>query len=489
MTKKTYLRRLKSALNGVSKEERERLLDYYRELIDDGVENGKSEDEVISRLESPEKVAENFKAEMADSPKPVPSKTDGKATGVIAALVGVVIAFFGAVLLFSLGVSAFSVTLAGAAVFFTSFAVLGTPAVGFAQMGTGLFVCGIGVLLFCLCSIVGKLYAYLLRACFSGKQPEKVRKKGVAITAIVGGGLAFMGFLIFFAGFAALGFRYEELTFSKDVIEKTETFTDEYDALRFETDNLWVDIVYSETEETRLVWGEIKGEERVFSYADGNLTLKSAYSGWNGAARLFKWGFWFSVLPSSLDRCTLYLPAGYAGDLTCKVENGRLGAKDMQFEKLTFSTHNGWISLENVTAEEINADSHNGKIDVISCHVDVLHATTHNGAVTIEMGEMREITAVSSNGAVMLEACRADIIQAKTTNGEVVVERVLAEELSLKTTNGTVSGTILGSAKEFNIDAQTKNGRCNLSNKFDVPDGKKLYVRTTNGAINLHFTN
>ena len=362
MNKKTYLRKLKGALNGVSKEERDKLLDYYRELIDDGVESGKSEEEVISQLESPEKVAENFKAEMGDA-KPAASKsaptTERKVLGVLGALVGVFIAFFGAVLLFSLGVSAFSVTLSGIAVFFTSFAVLGTPAVGFAQMGAGLFVCGIGVLLFCACTVIGKLYAYLLKVCFSGKQPVKFRKKKFIVTAIVGGGLALIGIMTFFAGFASVGFRYEALTFSDEIVEQSEVISDEFDSLYFETDDLWVDFEYSQDNQMHIVWHELKGEERTFSYGNGRMSLKAPYRGLNSVTRIFKWGFWFSVLPSNLNRCVLYLPEGYAGNLTCEVENGRLGISDMQFEVLILQAQNGLISLNNVSAEKIEAETQN----------------------------------------------------------------------------------------------------------------------------------
>lgn len=489
MTKKEYLRRLKRALYGVPKEERDKLLDYYRELIDDGVESGKSEEEVVSELESPEKVAENFREEMPDVPKPAQPSPEKKVLGILGAIIGIFIAFFGAVLLFSLGVSAFSVTLAGTAVFFTSFAVLKTPAVGFAQMGAGLFVCGVGVLLFCVCALIGKLYAYLLKACFSGKQPVKFRKKQFIVTAIVGGGLAFIGVMTFFAGFAAVGFRYEALTFSQDVIEKSEEISDEFDALYFESDDLWIDLEYSSDSQTKIVWYELKGDERSFSYSNGHMTLKSPYHGFNSMTRIFKWGFWFSVLPNNLNRCVLYLPAGFAGSLSCEVENGRLGISDMQFGTLILHTQNGLISLSNISAEKIEAETQNGKVEVISCTAVTLKAESDNGKITVRDCEMEEIVAKTDNGAVMLENSNAKKIQAETDNGAVVLDRAAAEDFYLKTSNGSVNGTIRGSAKEFNIDAQTKNGRCNLSNKNDVPDGKKLYVRTSNGVINLQFTN
>lgn len=63
MNKNEYLKRLEKALSGVSKEERERTLSYYSELIDDRVEEGVDELRVVSELESPEAVASRLMAE------------------------------------------------------------------------------------------------------------------------------------------------------------------------------------------------------------------------------------------------------------------------------------------------------------------------------------------------------------------------------------------------------------------------------------------
>ena len=56
MNKNDYLNKLKKALSNVSASERERTLSYYSELIDDRLEEGIPEQQIISELEQPQQV-------------------------------------------------------------------------------------------------------------------------------------------------------------------------------------------------------------------------------------------------------------------------------------------------------------------------------------------------------------------------------------------------------------------------------------------------
>lgn len=60
MNRQEFMKRLEELLNGISPEEREEALAYYRSYFEDaGVEN---EEKVLRELESPEKLAESIKA-------------------------------------------------------------------------------------------------------------------------------------------------------------------------------------------------------------------------------------------------------------------------------------------------------------------------------------------------------------------------------------------------------------------------------------------
>lgn len=67
MNKTDFLENLKKGLGSISGNERQSVLDYYDEMISDGVENGKTEEEAVAELGSPESVVENILAEFAVS--------------------------------------------------------------------------------------------------------------------------------------------------------------------------------------------------------------------------------------------------------------------------------------------------------------------------------------------------------------------------------------------------------------------------------------
>lgn len=57
MNQETFLNQLAAGLTGLNEQERSRALDYYRELICDGVESGKSEESVIQDFGPPQDIA------------------------------------------------------------------------------------------------------------------------------------------------------------------------------------------------------------------------------------------------------------------------------------------------------------------------------------------------------------------------------------------------------------------------------------------------
>lgn len=67
MNKIDFLEKLKKGLAPISGNERQSVLDYYDEMISDRIENGKTEEEAVAELGSPESVVENILAEFAVS--------------------------------------------------------------------------------------------------------------------------------------------------------------------------------------------------------------------------------------------------------------------------------------------------------------------------------------------------------------------------------------------------------------------------------------
>ena len=63
MNKSEFLGALENALSALRPEDRQQALDYYAEMIEDGVENGASEEEVIGTFDPPEQIAAQLCAE------------------------------------------------------------------------------------------------------------------------------------------------------------------------------------------------------------------------------------------------------------------------------------------------------------------------------------------------------------------------------------------------------------------------------------------
>lgn len=67
MTKKEYLNQLSAALRPMKRAERSRSVAYFSEVIDDRMEDGSTEDQVVSSMEPVQEAASRILAEAADN--------------------------------------------------------------------------------------------------------------------------------------------------------------------------------------------------------------------------------------------------------------------------------------------------------------------------------------------------------------------------------------------------------------------------------------
>ncbi len=63
MTKAEYLSQIRERINGISTEDVEKNIEYYSEMIDDRIEEGMTEEEAVSQMDSPRKAADMILAE------------------------------------------------------------------------------------------------------------------------------------------------------------------------------------------------------------------------------------------------------------------------------------------------------------------------------------------------------------------------------------------------------------------------------------------
>lgn len=164
MSKKEYLKKLKRSLSPLKKKDRDPLLDFYKEMIEDKMENGKTEYEAVSELEPVETVAARTLDEYGiekNDPK-TKSKTRlsplaivliivgsplwiGLAAGVVGVAVGLLCGALAAVV--AVVVACFCLTLCGPIIFVSGIVGLFTDVgSGLIALGTGLISTAIGVI-------------------------------------------------------------------------------------------------------------------------------------------------------------------------------------------------------------------------------------------------------------------------------------------------------------------------------------------------------
>lgn len=161
MNKQKFLAELERALDRLPRKDRKKTLDFYREMIDDRLEEGLTEEEIFAEIDAPEAIAEQVLSELPAKPRKKLS------VGVIILLIlgfplwlplliaaaAVVLAFliclFAAELAFVLG--GVAGVLGGLILL-----ILGKPYAAWAMAGPGLVCLGLAIPLSFLCVWIAK---------------------------------------------------------------------------------------------------------------------------------------------------------------------------------------------------------------------------------------------------------------------------------------------------------------------------------------------
>ena len=175
MTKKEYLKELKRNLSALKRSDRNSLIEFYKEMIEDKIENGKTEREAIAELEPADVVAKRTLAEYGIDEELSKRK---KISGTTLALVIIgsplwiplAIAALAVVLAVAISILAVIISIASACIGVTLsspfFLVMGIIT-AFSDAGTGLIAIGYGLSAAALgiLSVTGiyKLIAYIVK--------------------------------------------------------------------------------------------------------------------------------------------------------------------------------------------------------------------------------------------------------------------------------------------------------------------------------------
>lgn len=517
MTKKKYLQKLKNALGKIPESEKDEILDYYAEMIDELHERGKSEHEIFATLETPEQVASNYFNEN-EGPiierKRIQQKNDhlsNRNSGqdrkleepyqrkekkkpniwlivllfpiwLPLLIVGFALALAVSITLIALLVAVVAIVIGcGAAGLYCLIASFGlVPAHGalaVTQFCAAFVLFGLAMLFELIVKPLGKGVGAFFRFLFRKKNYSNssvMKSKWVAalvvgIIFIIGGGC--IGVCTFQT---SLGGDWHNLAVVGTFEEQTKTIELNAENLSLVSDNLQIEVVPTNEETAKLVYFESEEFKLNYTYENGVITIKNgewSNSAWGYFKQTWKRGVMFSTVISAYARAKLYVPISYNADLSLKVDNGMLSISDFAGEmvglkNVTLTTDNGKIKANNINADKLTAHTQNGYISLNCVNADAVEVKTNNGYI-----ELKNIVTNTLNG--------------ETHNGAIRCERVDGKVIELSTNNGAISGTIVGQESDFIIRTKVSNGHCNLNNKESGT--KTLQVKTDNGAINLSF--
>lgn len=149
MNRNEFIGSLIAGLGAAPENEKAEIVGYYNELIDDGVESGKSEEEVIASFGEPGEIVRGT-AELFQRKKAGAAWARGLKIGLLILFSPVILALFisAFAVLISLFSSAAGLLLGGAGYFLAAFRLLATDLlVGLFQIGASLMCIGCGALL------------------------------------------------------------------------------------------------------------------------------------------------------------------------------------------------------------------------------------------------------------------------------------------------------------------------------------------------------
>lgn len=143
MNKEQFLLALYDELNGLPIDDVEKTINYYREMIDERIEDGMSEEEAVAAMGDVKDIAEQILAEI-----PITTLVREKVTGGRKLPAWeIVLLVLGAPLWFSLAVAAFSILLSVYIVIWSLVLALGATTLALAVSGVAGVVCSVPMLL------------------------------------------------------------------------------------------------------------------------------------------------------------------------------------------------------------------------------------------------------------------------------------------------------------------------------------------------------
>ena len=489
--KERFMSALSDYLNQLEKDEREEILRFYEERFYTGkVYEGKSEEEIVAELESPEDIAKNVLKEYGYEFKRRASGTPhgevkaGKVVGValfdvfiaswlVPALLSIIVAVFLSLFSF-VGAMVFMPWTSAAASIFMVIAVIGL---------TVLWALIVLWLYDTILSFASWLLKWHLEALgFEDKDWHKTidkfkvsyyfkrhprytrlknRLKALSVLLVLIG----FGFHLFTYGTISLSGADSELA----EFRESQTLSDtagwklhgsmdvgNVEFHRHESDDIVIEASIIDSADMT-----IDVNETTKTVAISN-DIDFPFFNFTGLVNLFR---------NDSQTIDIYMPADFEFDsVDIEHMNGGLVLRDMTLTSLELDTMNGTVELVDLeVASPSEIETTNGNIVIRSSVFTKVDMETTNGRIDIRDFNAEETNLSTTNGRITLESINDGsalntVLEADTTNGEISLMNVYVNDVTLSTTNGSI---------EYDNDDTT----------FILDD---LDVSTTNGSEDIN---
>ncbi len=287
-------------------------------------------------------------------------------------------------------------------------------------------------------------------------------KKSTKTLIIIGSILLTIGLILGFIALAEADFDFAALTERRDYTQKTvevELQPEDKVVISLETDDVRVGL--SEDEKAHLTYYDSKNDEHVFSYEDGELSLK----------RDFSTKKWYEYIVFNFDwsdrTVELLLPADFKGQVLISCTTGNIGLDAMTLYS------------------DLSVDTTTGNVDVKNSEADKLSISTTTGHVKLEETKAGRIDLCTTTGGISLIRTDSEWLNIEATTGNIKLDGVIGDIINISATTGNVKGSLAAKQSDYSISANTTTGNCNLASSHG--GARTLTVNTTTGNIKITF--
>ncbi len=444
MTKRQFLNQLSYHLTQLNNEERKEIMSFYEDRFNNAVYEGKTEEDIIAELETPEQIAQNVLTEYGIEKRVKEKRVEP------ASVIGLIF--------FDLFVSSWLIpvlsAVSGSLVisWFSYFTVFGTFfRYGF---GTGLasFIIATGgyalflvfIIYFVTMSIklVLSIFTWHVRV-FSGDHNAPLALKidafnifdylkQIKITHAVLGIVALAGLVISIGGGAIWRATAKPAEQVEGVLEVYEYDVDSLDNYTLETylANAAITVEYGETDQLVIRHQNNSDADVEYTELTNGLEIKDVtqYNAWNN---LNGFDFFVQFLSKDLDfttsdTMTILVPVGMNfADLSITTTNGTLDISGMDAAIFDAATVNGTVTITESIADSLKVTSTNGEISITDVFASNVFIEGVNGEIKIT-----DLNDGTNDG----ESLTIDLV-----NGEVNIDDAYFKEVSVDNVNGDVN--------------------------------------------------